>query len=56
VAAFRVLPYFARTKIDLPPLEELLDISRARLTEMEDSAVEDPDEEDDDITNLQEDD
>ena len=34
-AAFRVIPYFARTKITLPPLDELLDISRQRLLELE---------------------
>src|ERR1700678_2423178 len=34
-AAFRVIPYFARQKIDLPPLDNLLDISRQRLTELE---------------------
>jgi hypothetical protein len=37
LAAFRVIPYFARTKITLPPLNELLDISQRRLTEMENS-------------------
>jgi hypothetical protein len=37
MAAFRVIPYFARRKIDLPPLEDLLDISQRRLTEMENS-------------------
>ena len=37
MAAFRVIPYFARTKITLPPLNELLDISQQRLTEMENS-------------------
>jgi hypothetical protein len=47
IAAFRVIPYFARTKLDLPPLSDLLDISKARLTEMTDSDVVDPDEEDD---------
>src|SRR5271168_2268162 len=35
IAAFRVIPYFARRKIDLPPLDNLLDISRQRLTEIE---------------------
>ena len=44
IAAFRVIPYFARTAINLPPLEELMDISSARLTEMEDSIITDPDE------------
>ena len=37
IAAFRVIPYFARTKITLPPLDELLDISQQRLAEMENS-------------------
>ena len=27
VAAFRVIPYFACTKLDIPPLEELINIS-----------------------------
>ena len=48
VAAFRVIPYFARTKIDLPPLDELLDISRQRLQELKESEAQDPDEEDSD--------
>ena len=50
VAAFRIVPYFARTEIEIPPLEELIDISSRRLTEMERSEVADPEEEDDDIT------
>jgi Integrase zinc binding domain/RNase H-like domain found in reverse transcriptase len=37
MAAFRIIPYFARTKITLPPLNELLDISQRRLAEMENS-------------------
>ena len=45
VAAFRVIPYFARTKIELPPLDELLDVSRQRLQELKDSETIDPDEE-----------
>jgi hypothetical protein len=47
VAAFRVIPYFARTKLDIPPIDDLIDISRSRLTQMEQSDVADPDEEDD---------
>jgi hypothetical protein len=47
VAAFRVIPYFARTKITLPPLDSLLNISRDRLKQMEDTAARDPEEEDD---------
>jgi hypothetical protein len=47
VAAFRVIPYFARSKIILPPLDELLDVSRQRLQELKDSEVVDPDEDND---------
>jgi hypothetical protein len=43
-AAFRVIPYFARTKIDLPPLQELIDISQRRFQELKDSEVSDLDE------------
>lgn len=50
VAAFRVIPYFARTKLELPPLDNLLDISRQRLQEMKDSAVSDPDDDDGDYS------
>ncbi|KAJ3510089.1 hypothetical protein NLJ89_g4871 [Agrocybe chaxingu] len=44
IAAFRVIPYFARTSITLPPLDELLDVSRARLQELKNSTTIDPDE------------
>ena len=44
VAAFRIIPYFACTHLDLPPLEELLDVSIARLRELEDSTFADTDE------------
>jgi hypothetical protein len=44
VAAFRVIPYFARKSIALPPLNELLDVSLARLRELEDTSLEDTDE------------
>jgi len=43
IAAFRVIPYFARAKLALPPLDKLLDISRLRLRELEDSREADPD-------------
>ena len=42
IAGFRVIPYFAREHLDLPPLEELLDISQRRLREMEDTLAVDP--------------
>ena len=47
VAAFCVIPYFARAKLDIPPIGDLIDISRLRLTQMEQSKITDPDEEDD---------
>ena len=43
IAAFRVIPYFARTTITLPPLDDLLDISRQRLAELENTEDTDPD-------------
>jgi hypothetical protein len=43
VAAFRLIPYFPRTHIDLPPLDDLLDVSTARLRQMQDSSLPDPD-------------
>jgi hypothetical protein len=49
IAAFRVIPYFVRTKINLPPLDKLLDISQQRLQELQDLTKADP--EDDDIGN-----
>src|SRR5271155_5007516 len=42
IAAFRVIPYFARSKIALPPLEDLVDISQRRLSELEDTNDIDP--------------
>jgi hypothetical protein len=44
IAAFRLIPYFARQHIDLPPLENLLDVSIERLRELENTAFEDTDE------------
>jgi len=48
-AAFRLIPYFYRSRIDLPPLEQLLDVSRQRLDELRNSTAVDPDELFDDI-------
>jgi hypothetical protein len=45
IAAFRVIPYFARTQLALPPLADLLDISQQRLHDLEDSRESDPDSE-----------
>jgi len=45
-AAFRVIPYFARTTIELPPLQELIDVSEQRFQELKNSEVSDPDDED----------
>jgi hypothetical protein len=47
VAAFRVIPYFARKSLSLPNLDKFLDISTSRLRQMEHSTVEDPEEESD---------
>jgi hypothetical protein len=44
IAAFRLIPYFARQHINLPPLENLLDVSIKRLRELEDTTLEDTDE------------
>jgi len=44
IAAFRVIPYFARTSIPLPPLNELLDVSAERLRQLEESNSIDPEE------------
>lgn len=42
IAAFRVIPYLARERIEIPSLEELLDVSTARLRELENTTEEDP--------------
>jgi hypothetical protein len=52
IAAFRVVPYFARTSLDLPSLEELIDISKERLTKMEQSHSADPEDISDDEEDL----
>jgi hypothetical protein len=51
VAAFRVIPYFARDHIELPDFAKFSDVSVKRLREMEQSVAEDPE---DPTTNQQE--
>ena len=43
IAAFRLIPYFARQHINLPPLDRLLDVSMDRLRALEDTTYEDTD-------------
>jgi hypothetical protein len=43
VAAFRVIPYFARANLDVPSFDTLIDISKSRLKEMETTSYADPD-------------
>jgi hypothetical protein len=47
VAAFRVIPYFPRRELSIPDLEDHIDVSVARLREMERSRQADPDDPDD---------
>jgi hypothetical protein len=46
IEAFCIIPYFAHTNINLPSLDKLLDISRQRLQELQDSMEADPEDED----------
>ena len=46
IATFQVIPYFARQKLNIPPLEELINISQKQLQELKDSKDQDPDEDD----------
>jgi hypothetical protein len=46
IAAFRVIPYFARRSLPLPDLENFLDIPASRLNELEDSTAADPEADD----------
>ena len=52
IAAFRVIPYFARTALDIPPLDDLIDISEARLAQMKKTTMPDPEEDLDDNEDL----
>ena len=49
IAAFQVIPYFARQHINISPLSKLIDISAHRLCELEDSTAADPDNDSDDL-------
>jgi len=42
IAAFRIVPYFARKNIDLSDLEQHIDVSVAQLCELKDMTVADP--------------
>ena len=48
IAAFRVIPYFARQRINVPPVDELIDITSRRLRELEETTLSDLDDEEDD--------
>ena len=48
IAAFHVIPYFACKKLRLPPLDDLLDISKQRFQELKNSPVADPEDDDSD--------
>ena len=43
IAAFRVVPYLARTRLELPNIKQHLDVSASRLRELENSTTSDPD-------------
>ena len=48
ITAFHIIPYFSQPRLNLPPLEELLDVSIACLRELQDSTYTDTDEYSDD--------
>ena len=49
IAAFRVIPYFARQRINVPPLDELINITSHRLRKLEETMLSDLDDEDEDV-------
>ena len=51
IAAFRVIPYFTRQHMDIPPLDELIDISAHRLCGLKSSTTANPDDNSDDLAN-----
>ena len=49
IATFRIIPYFARQRINMPPLDELINITSHQLRELEDTTLLDLDDEDEDL-------
>ena len=49
IAAFRIIPYFARQRINVPPLDELIDITSRRLHKLEETTLSDLDDKDKDV-------
>ena len=49
ITTFRVITYFVRQHIDVPPLDELIDITSCRLCELEETTLLDLDNEDEDL-------
>ena len=43
IAAFHVILYFAREHLNIPDLEQHIDVSISRLRELEDTTIVDPD-------------
>ena len=43
IAAFRVVPYFAREHLEIPDIEQHIDISVSRLRKLENTTNSDPD-------------
>ena len=43
VTVFQIVPYFAQDNINLPDLEQHIDMSAARLRKLEDTSITDPD-------------
>ena len=50
-AHHQVIPYFAHQHIDIPPLNELIDISTRQLCKLENSTTADPDDDSNDLAN-----
>ena len=53
ITAFHVIPYFTQQCIDMPPLDELINITSCRLCELEDTMLSDLDDEDEELAENQ---
>ena len=49
ITAFRVIPYFVQQCINVPPLDELIDITSHRLRKLEETTLSDSDDENEDL-------